>query len=53
MDAHNQFIDSVKSHRIVDKKTATFLRGLRKKMQSVKTKREKRQRLQQQQQQRK
>jgi hypothetical protein len=49
MEGHNRFIDCIKNGRVVDKKTSTFLRGLRKKMQGTKLKRE--QRLQQQQQQ--
>jgi bZIP transcription factor len=44
MDEHYRFIDSVKSCRVIDKKTATFLRGLRKKMQAANKKREQRER---------
>lgn len=43
--AHSTFIESLKSNRVVDKKTGTFLRGLRKKMQATKKKREQRQKL--------
>ncbi|KAL3919756.1 MAG: hypothetical protein SGILL_003596 [Bacillariaceae sp.] len=48
LDSHNSFIGQVKSQCVVDKKTATFLRGLKRKMQAVQKKKDKRELLQKQ-----
>ncbi|KAG7344509.1 bZIP transcription factor [Nitzschia inconspicua] len=47
-DAHKGFIDCIKSNRVIDKKSITFLRSFRKKTQLANKKREQRERLQQQ-----